>query len=105
MSSTALFQLATELPAADIARTLGIHITIAVKWQRAAAGDCGAYAAEISHRATSRTGDSTARRHGTLQHAAARPQQPHTTAPSRPPPAVRRPRGFSGSPPRGPARP
>ncbi|MFF0630440.1 site-specific integrase [Streptomyces sp. NPDC004296] len=48
--STALFQLATELPAAILARTLGIHITVAVKWQRAAAGDWGAYAAEISRR-------------------------------------------------------
>ncbi|MEU0414749.1 site-specific integrase [Streptomyces griseorubiginosus] len=48
--STALFQLATELPAAILARTLGIHITVAVKWQRAAAGDWGAYAAQVSHR-------------------------------------------------------
>ncbi|MDT0446553.1 hypothetical protein [Streptomyces johnsoniae] len=48
--STALFQLATELPAAILARTLGIHISVAVKWQRAAAGDWGAYAAEISRR-------------------------------------------------------
>jgi hypothetical protein len=31
-------------------RTLGIHISVAVKWQRAAAGDWGAYAAEISRR-------------------------------------------------------
>lgn len=45
--STALFQLTTELPAAVLARTLGIDI--AVKWQRAAAGE-GAYAAEISRR-------------------------------------------------------
>ncbi|MFF8617305.1 hypothetical protein [Streptomyces sp. NPDC015350] len=48
--STALFQLATELPAAIRARTPGIHISIAVKWQRAAAGDRGAYAAEIGRR-------------------------------------------------------
>ncbi|MFB6878081.1 site-specific integrase [Streptomyces sp. NPDC056323] len=48
--STALFQLAAELPAAVLARTLGIDITVAVKWQRAAAGDWGAYAAEISRR-------------------------------------------------------
>ncbi|MFG2530096.1 hypothetical protein [Streptomyces sp. NPDC048516] len=48
--STALFQLATELPAAVLARTLGIDITVAVKWQRAAAGDCTGYAAEISRR-------------------------------------------------------
>ncbi len=33
--STALFQLATELPAAVLARTLGIDIIVAVKWQRA----------------------------------------------------------------------
>ncbi|WP_406012296.1 site-specific integrase [Streptomyces sp. NBC_00984] len=39
-----------ELPAAVLARTLGIDITVAVKWQRAAAGDWGAYAAEISRR-------------------------------------------------------
>ncbi|RPK53933.1 hypothetical protein [Streptomyces sp. ADI95-17] len=50
--STALFQLATELPAAVLARTLGIDITVAVKWQRAAAGDWGAYAAEVSRRTT-----------------------------------------------------
>jgi hypothetical protein len=44
--SAALFQLATELPAA----ILGIHITVAVKWQRAAGHGrrSGAYAAEIS---------------------------------------------------------
>ncbi|WP_328974250.1 site-specific integrase [Streptomyces canus] len=48
--STTLFQLATELPAAVLARTLGLDITVAVKWQRAAAGDWAAYAAEISHR-------------------------------------------------------
>jgi hypothetical protein len=50
--STVLLQLATELPAAVLARTLGIDITVAVKWQRAAAGDWAAYAAEISQRAT-----------------------------------------------------
>ncbi|GAA1928738.1 hypothetical protein [Streptantibioticus ferralitis] len=48
--STAPFQLATELPAAVLARTLGTDITVAVKWQRAAAGDWGAYAAEINRR-------------------------------------------------------
>ncbi|MGH3791276.1 MAG: hypothetical protein ACRDQ9_10855, partial [Pseudonocardiaceae bacterium] len=37
--STALFQLATDLPAALLARMLGIHISVAVAWQRAAAGD------------------------------------------------------------------
>ncbi|MEU8998851.1 hypothetical protein ACGFSD_31400 [Streptomyces caniferus] len=48
--STALFQLATKLPAAGLARTLGIDITVAVKWQRAAAGDWAAYAAEVGRR-------------------------------------------------------
>ncbi|MFE7793770.1 hypothetical protein [Streptomyces sp. NPDC057460] len=34
------------------AAILAIHITVAVKWRRAAAGDWGAHAAEISRRAT-----------------------------------------------------
>ena len=48
--STALFQLATELPAAVLARTLGIHIDVAVQWQRASSGDWTRYAADVSHR-------------------------------------------------------
>ncbi|MDQ2874760.1 MAG: hypothetical protein M3Y33_08210 [Actinomycetota bacterium] len=48
--STALFQLATELPAAILARMLGIHIDVAVAWQRASAGDWMAYAADVSRR-------------------------------------------------------
>ena len=48
--SAALFQLATDLPAAIPARLLGIHISAAAAWQRAAAGDWAAYAADISHR-------------------------------------------------------
>jgi hypothetical protein len=48
--SAALFQLATDLPATVLARMLGIHISVAVAWQRAAAGDWAAYAAEISRR-------------------------------------------------------
>ena len=48
--SAALFQLATDLPAAVLARMLGIHISVAVAGQRAAAGDWAAYAAEISRR-------------------------------------------------------
>jgi hypothetical protein len=43
--STALFQLATDLPAAVLA-----HITVAVAWQRASTGDWTDYAAEISRR-------------------------------------------------------
>jgi hypothetical protein len=48
--STALFQLATDLPAALLARMLGIHISVAVAWQRASAGDWTAYAADVSRR-------------------------------------------------------
>jgi hypothetical protein len=44
--STALFQLATEIPA----RTLGIHTDVAVAWQRLSAGDWANYAAEVSRR-------------------------------------------------------
>lgn len=48
--STALFTLATELPAAILARMLGIHISVAVQWQRASAGDWMTYAADVSRR-------------------------------------------------------
>jgi hypothetical protein len=48
--TTALFGLATELPAAVLARLLGIHIKVAVAWQHAAAGDWITYAADYSRR-------------------------------------------------------
>jgi hypothetical protein len=48
--TTALFGLATELPAAVLARLLGIHIKVAVKWQHASAGDWTTYAADYSRR-------------------------------------------------------
>lgn len=48
--STALFQLATEIPAAVLARTLGISVSSAVRWQQVSSGDWTAYAAEVSHR-------------------------------------------------------
>lgn len=48
--STALFELATELPAAILARMLGIHISVAAAWQRASAGDWTTYAAVVSRR-------------------------------------------------------
>ena len=48
--SAALFQLSTDLPAAVLARMLGIHIAVAVQWQRASAGDWTAYAADVSRR-------------------------------------------------------
>ncbi|YCK39107.1 hypothetical protein ACNF49_35175 [Actinomadura sp. ATCC 39365] len=50
--STALFQLATELPAALLARMLGIHIDVAVAWRRASSGDWMTYAADVSRRTT-----------------------------------------------------
>jgi len=49
--SAALFQLATDLPAAVLASMLGIHISVAVQWQRLSAGDWMTYAADISRRA------------------------------------------------------
>ena len=49
--STALFQLAAEIPAAILARTLGIHTDVAVTWQRLSAGDWTTYAADVSRRA------------------------------------------------------
>jgi hypothetical protein len=48
--SSALFHLATELPAALLARLLGIHISVAVAWQRASSGDWTNYAADYSRR-------------------------------------------------------
>jgi hypothetical protein len=48
--SSALFQLAAELPAAVIARMLGVHIKVAVQWQRASSGDWTGYAADYSRR-------------------------------------------------------
>jgi len=47
--STALFQLAAEVPAAILARTLGIHTDVAVTWQRHSAGDW-TYAADLHRR-------------------------------------------------------
>jgi len=48
--SAALFSLAAEVPAAILARTLGIHINVAVDWQQASAGDWTSYAADIGRR-------------------------------------------------------
>lgn len=48
--STALFQLATQIPAAILARTLGIHTDVAVTWQRLSGGDWASYAAQVSQR-------------------------------------------------------
>ncbi len=48
--STALFALAAEIPAAILAKTLGIHVQAAIQWQKISAGDWAAYAAGISGR-------------------------------------------------------
>jgi hypothetical protein len=48
--STALFALATELPAAILARMLGIHTSVAAAWQRSASGDWMNYAAQLARR-------------------------------------------------------
>ncbi|MGH3613646.1 MAG: hypothetical protein ACRDRK_13855 [Pseudonocardia sp.] len=50
--STALFQLATKLPAAVLARMLGIHIKVAVQCQHVSPGDWTSYAADVSRRRT-----------------------------------------------------
>lgn len=59
--STALFQLATEITAAILARTLGIHTDIAVSWQRLSASDWTNYAAEVSIRPNSLVRDTETR--------------------------------------------
>ncbi len=45
-----MFSPAAELPAAVLARLLGIHIGVAVAWQRASSGDWTNYAADYSRR-------------------------------------------------------
>ncbi|MEZ0077185.1 hypothetical protein [Planotetraspora sp. GP83] len=47
---TALFALAAELPAAILAKTLGIHIQSAIQRQKIAAGDWASCAADVSQR-------------------------------------------------------
>ena len=48
--STALLTLAAEVPAAILAKTLGIHVQAAIQWQKISGGDWTAYAADISRR-------------------------------------------------------
>lgn len=48
--STALFTLAADVPAAILAKTLGIHVQAAIQWQKISAGDWAAYAADVSSR-------------------------------------------------------
>jgi hypothetical protein len=48
--ATALFTLAAEVPAAILAKTLGIHVQAAIQWQKISAGDWAAYATDVSRR-------------------------------------------------------
>jgi hypothetical protein len=48
--NTALFTLAADVPAAILAKTLGIHVKAAIQWQKISGGDWSAYAADISRR-------------------------------------------------------
>jgi hypothetical protein len=57
--STALFGLATEIPAAILARTLGISVNSAVRWQQTSAGDWTSYANDLSQRPTPTPGIQT----------------------------------------------
>ncbi len=59
--STALFQLAAEIPAAILARTLAISTDAAVTWQRHAAGDWITYAADVSRRSPQQPVPATSR--------------------------------------------
>jgi hypothetical protein len=63
--TTALFGLATELPATVLARMLGTHIKVAAEWQHASAGDWTTYAADYSRRKPAPAQDSEP----ALQHA------------------------------------
>jgi hypothetical protein len=62
--TAALFQLAGDLPAGLLARCLGIDISSAVDWQRAAAGDWHGYATRTALERTSAVDDGTAQRLG-----------------------------------------
>jgi hypothetical protein len=48
--NTALFTLAADVPAAILAKTLGIHVKAAIQWQKISGGDWAAYAADVSSR-------------------------------------------------------
>ncbi|MEU5127014.1 hypothetical protein [Streptomyces mobaraensis] len=53
--NTALFALAQQLPAGQLAKMLGVHISVAVAWQRASGGDWMAYAAAVAARSATCT--------------------------------------------------
>lgn len=48
--NSALFSLAADIPAAVLAKMLGIHIKGAILWQKLSAGDWASYAADVSRR-------------------------------------------------------
>jgi hypothetical protein len=48
--NTALFTLAADVPAAILAKTLGIHIKAAIQLQKISGGDWAAYAADVGSR-------------------------------------------------------
>jgi hypothetical protein len=50
--NTALFTLASEIPAAILAKMLGIHVSVAIQWQQASGGDWMAYAADVAKRSS-----------------------------------------------------
>ncbi|MFJ2175981.1 hypothetical protein ACIOHE_24195 [Streptomyces sp. NPDC087851] len=52
--STALFALAQQLPAGQLAKMLGVHVGVAVTWQRASGGDWMTYAAAVAARSATR---------------------------------------------------
>jgi hypothetical protein len=49
-----LFALAQELPAGQLAKMLGVHVGVAVAWQRASGGDWMTYAAAVAARSATR---------------------------------------------------
>jgi hypothetical protein len=55
--NTALFTLASEIPAAILAKMLGIHVSVAIQWQHASGGDWMAYAGDVAARASAKNGD------------------------------------------------
>ncbi|HYS32276.1 MAG TPA: hypothetical protein VEM58_08450 [Streptosporangiaceae bacterium] len=48
--NTALFSLAADVPAAILAKTLGIHVKAAIQWQKISGGDWAACAADVGSR-------------------------------------------------------
>ncbi|MFD5030025.1 hypothetical protein ACFWM0_06310 [Streptomyces sp. NPDC058405] len=57
--STALFALAEQVPAGLLSKMLGVHISVAVTWQRASGGDRMGSAADVAARSAIRAGSRT----------------------------------------------